>query len=158
VAKAGAKFSSNSKSALAEMHKMAADMCAKFDGLGYKDEDKEEDDTVESSDTIGDIAKGLAESDDISKALEVANTELAKAQAVNTELTETVTKANARIAELEAQPAPAKAARFGLQVAISKSQDNSPLSRSDLPPEPAKGTEAHALWAMKAIHSGDLHK
>lgn len=152
LAKAGAKFSASSKTALSEMHKAAQDMCDKFDQLGYKTDD----DTVESSDNIGDIAKGLAASDEISKALEVANSELAKAQAANAELSETVTKAQARIAELEAQPEPAKAARFGLQVPISKGQDSSMLS--DLPPEPPKGTEEHAVWAMKAIHKGDLAK
>lgn len=85
--KAGRRFSKQSADAIGDLHKMALDMCDKFDKLGYKDADNPEDEDM--ADGTG---KNAGASDDLKKAEELHKAEIAS-------LTEKLTKAETEKAE-----------------------------------------------------------
>jgi hypothetical protein len=115
ILKAGARYSKTTKSMLAKVHGMIRDAEKAMAEMGY--EDAEEDD-AEKAEGVDDVAKAA-------DALAKAESDLAKVSAERDDLAK-------RVAELEAQPKPAKAAT----TAIEKSEDvkdglASPVSSPD---------------------------
>ena len=137
VEKAGAKFSAQSAAAIGEIHKMAKDVCAKFEGWGYR---IQEDDSVASSaSTDLEKAEAINKFDDLQKAFDVVQSDLAKA--------------NARIVELESQPETPKA----ILKSVDKGEDAALVKKAAENPH-AAGTDAHAEWMIKTIHRNTLIK
>jgi phage head maturation protease len=142
VEKVGAKFSAAHKSFLAEVHKMAVDMCGKFDGIGYKDAEETEEEKADEPDiTKSEEAADMKKFDEVSKALESAKDDLEKAQA--------------RIKELESQPETPKVVLKG--VAVDKSQDVTEKAEPETCPF-EKGTAEAAEWQIKKIHQNAFQK
>lgn len=110
LAKAGAKFSTKTKEALGAAHEAMKAACDHMDKLGYKDSDGDED---ENKDDDGDSDKA-ASADDLTKRHGETLSKVAQ-------LEQDLAKSQARIKELEAQPAPGKALLKA--VTISKTAD-----------------------------------
>lgn len=135
--KAGAKFSTATKSVLADIHKAILDCCAKMDGLGYKDAEDGDDEDVAAAAAARDTkAESVAQdstTEVLSKALaerDVALAEMAK-----------------RLEKLEAQPLPGKALLKA--VTVGKSEDTiTPATIVD-----AAVVTDDPLILMKAVHA-----
>lgn len=127
IAKAGAKFSKGARAALADIHKSMKACDEAMSKLGY---DSEKDEDEEASE-----AKKAADADDIAKAQVVADEAIAKALApVTAELDVTkadLAKAHARVKELEAQPAPAKALLHVVEKSAGSEVDSIVLKKAD---------------------------
>ena len=133
IEKAGAKFSTASKAALADMHKMAGDLCDKFAKLGYAD--TEEEDNSAKADEADDLAKATVIQDDLKKVS--AENDLLKAE----------------LDALKKQPAPVAVSLNASAVAIEKSADADQASNTTTKAEtpPPEGTEARAAWELKKV-------
>lgn len=131
IAKAGAKFATSTKEALGDIHKGLLSLCDKMDGLGYKDADTDK----------------AATGDDLQKV--VGELDLAKAEI--TKLSDSLTKAQARVQELEALPAPGKA----LLKAIGKGDDIDPAASEKTvdPVKKADGTVDDVSTLIKSTHA-----
>jgi phage head maturation protease len=117
--KAGARFSTATKGALADIHKSMKDCCEKMNSLGY-DVDEDAEDTGEGkdpkakADTVLDVVKTeVAEPVNKTELGDLLKAELAKRDGVIDELQK-------RLKVVEAQPAPAKGVT---RVVVGKSDD-----------------------------------
>lgn len=110
LAKAGAKFSTTTKAALGAAHEAMKAACDHMDKLGYKDSDGDDD---ENKDDDSGSDKS-ASTDDLTKRHGETLSKVAQ-------LEQDLAKSQARIKELEAQPAPGKALLKA--VTISKTAD-----------------------------------
>jgi hypothetical protein len=157
IQKKGATFSAATKAALADVHKMLEDGCAKMDGLGYKtaDDDAESSakapDTKNASDTNGivldeqTLQKSI--SDAVVQAIAPLNDSLTKLGKENEEL-------QAKLTELGKRAAPGKALLKA--VSINKSTDNAPADTGkseSTDPAPAEGTNERAQYEMRKVFS-----
>lgn len=142
IQKAGAKFSKSARAALAEIHKTLKGCDEAMSKLGYDAEDakaaaeEEASDAKPNEDEASSEAKKSAEAEDIAKAAAIADEAIAKALApVNAALDlakADLAKANARVAELEAMPAPAKAVLHVVEKSASVTKDDiDPVMKSD---------------------------
>lgn len=133
IEKAGAKFSSTSKAALADMHKMVGDLNDKFSKLGYADTEEEDDSA--KADEVDDLAKATVIQDDLKKVQ--SENDLLKAE----------------LDALKKQPAPAAVSLNASAVAIEKSADADQASNTTTKAEtpPPEGTEARAEWELKKV-------
>jgi hypothetical protein len=150
AAKSGARFSAETKAALAEIHQGMLDLCDKMDGLGYKnDQGGDEDDAGgegdEGEDGTGAKAAGLQKSGDLTKA------ELLRLSDALKKADERIRLADERIRALEAQPAPGKA----LLKSVAKGQDlGSALSQPEVQPvRNADGSTEDIATLIKSIHA-----
>lgn len=137
ITKAGAKFSKATKEALGKVHAAAKECCDHLDKLGYNADDE---DDKEKAATGDDLAKVTGDLD------------LAKAEI--TKLTDDLAKAQTRIRELEAEPAPGKA----LLKAIAVGKDGKAEVVGETPAEVpavknADGTENTTASLIKAAHA-----
>lgn len=146
VEKAGSKFSSTTKAALADIHKSMNDACAKMAALGYddKDGDDQKDDGVEMAETTE-----LNKSDDLEKSISALKTDLEKAMSETKELKDSLEKADARIKELESKPADGKA----IIKAVSKQDD---VEKDDAPKPPPEGTKEYVDFIFKTALSNPI--
>lgn len=149
LAKAGAKFSSATKEVLGAAHEAMKAACDHMDKLGYKDSDGDE--NGKGGDSDGDEKKKSAEAEDLAKRTSEALSKVAQ-------LEQDLKKAQSRIAELEAQPAPGKALLKA--VAIGKNQDSQDELQSKSTPEPickADGSIDHEATALALIKYQHQH-
>lgn len=136
ILKAGARYSKSTKAALAKVHGMLRDAEKAMTEMGYEDAEEGEE-GEEKADQVDDVAKAepiAAEVADLAKAagVEVAEgalySDLAKAALAD------LAKSRARVAELEAQPEPAKVAT----TAIEKGEDvKDSLANPGAAPDPS---------------------
>jgi hypothetical protein len=164
--KKGAKFSADTKAALADVHKSMKDCCDKMDALGYKQEDEEEIDSAtdgqdqhgQNNGTAGKVAKA-----DTTGIDEKINAAVAKAMAPLTDSLEKLGKEKedlqkqlqAAQATINAQPLRGKA----LLKTLSKAQDAAASTDQTAKAEvaPPEGTVERAEYEMrKAVSSMGL--
>jgi hypothetical protein len=151
VAKAGAKYSTATKSVLADIHKMLTEGCSKMEGLGYKtaDDDVESSAGIElgkaDSDTVGIVLSTPVVDEAIAKAVAPLNESLEKLGKENAELKE-------QVAKMGKMPAPGKALLKA--VSISKSTDSAVEAvPADTAEAPAEGTQERASYEMRKVFS-----
>jgi phage head maturation protease len=152
LAKAGAKFSKDAKDKLAKAHQAVKEASDHLASTGYDKGDDDDDEDGKDADKDGD-GKKAAGADDLQKMagdLDVAKADLAKIAAERDELAKALGTAKARVAELEAQPAPGKA----LLKAVGKGQEvTDPEGEKE--PEIIKGFDGapnEAASLIKMIH------
>lgn len=140
VTKAGAKFSSDTKDALAAIHQCVKDACAKMDALGY---DKKPD----GEDKTDDDAAMAAGPGDMLKAATLAADSAMKAELAKRD--EQIGELLKRIKTLEDQPLPAKGVTKA--VVVDKAQDDPGARPADYvdPVLKADGTVDEAATAFK---------
>jgi hypothetical protein len=153
LAKAGAKYSKETKAVLADVHKAMKDCCAKMDGMGYdKDDDKQGDDDKDKAAAI-EVAKAepAVEISKTESPDELLKGELAKRDEKIETLVKTVSTLEAQVQVLNAQPLPGKA----LLKAIGKGED---IVVADKDPEikpilKADGSVDDVATLIKAAHA-----
>lgn len=148
VQKAGARFSSATKTLLADMHKSMKDCCAKFDAMGYMNSDK-----AEAAEVVKIIEPAVVQptAGDLLKSSLVSTTEAMLKSALDSRDV-TIADLTKRLKAIEDQPMPAKGVVSS--VAISKGADGGseadgpgvgPIMKGD-------GTVDEAATLMKIIH------
>ena len=154
LAKAGAKFSKETKEALGAIHKAAQDCCDHLGKLGYAEKD-DDGDGADKGIKSSDLAKVSAAHDDLLKAIGAAGcpegtiaADFVKAMVTQRD------DLQKRIKELEAKPAPGKA----LLKAIAKSADAEGIETEEAkkvdPVIDSKGDVNEAATLIKTILAG----
>lgn len=154
VEKAGARYSKATKAALADVHGMLKKCNDTMDKMGYADAEESDD---EKADKVADLQKSVdtqaGQLDAIAKALTVAEGEDIVAKAAG--LADELAKSQARVAELEAEPAKPTVNVTGK--VIEKSEDGvgaesgTPMAEVEKKLEAGEAVSPAEL--LKAIHA-----
>lgn len=140
LVKAGARFSKATKDTLSMLHKAMKECAAHLDALDY--------DNAEDADKVDDV-DGLAKTE-LSDVVTKLQGELAMLKSDNVAKAEELTKAQARVVELEALPAPSK----GVLRVVEKAMDILAEQESEVTKAKAvlDDPKADPVAKMKAIH------
>lgn len=177
INKAGARFSAATKAALGTLHKAINDCSGHLDALGYQDAQEPDGDEAGKAATADALAKAQALFKSQEDALKAEILDLKNSADIHLQLVydldaackaaggedgvkfadfiakqaDTLAKAQARIAELEAQPAPSK----GMLKIIEKAQDILSEEKTEREKSQAvlQDPNADPVAKMKAIHA-----